>query len=246
MTVHHLPLLTTLLAAGLCVALVRRCLARSGAPHLLWWAIGMFTYGAGTALESAITLGGNSVVLTKAWYVAGALLGGYPLAQGTLYLLAGRRPARRLTLGTLPVIAALAGLVVLSPPELAALEPGRPSGAVLGWSWIRALTPLINVYALVILVGGAGLSAWRYGRRRGPGDGARSLGNAAIALGGTLPALGGILAKTGRVEALYVAELAGLILIAAGFRLNVTARAHPSPVGTPAPTDGSDGSSRSR
>ena len=31
-----------------------------------------------------VTLFGNSPALNKAWYIAGALLGGYPLAQGSV------------------------------------------------------------------------------------------------------------------------------------------------------------------
>ena len=219
--VHYLPIATTLLAALLCIALARRYAARGHGAHLLWWAAGMLTYGLGTALESAITLDGNTVARTKLWYIAGALLGGYPLAQGTVYLLAPRRLADRLTAITLPVIALLAALVALSPVDLAALEPHRPSGALLAWRWIRALTPLVNLYAVTFLVGGAVQSALRYARSPRPGDGARAVGNASIALGGLLPAFGGLLAKTGLVEALYVAELVGLALIALGFRLNV-------------------------
>lgn len=222
--VHYLPIATTLLAAFLCIVLARRYAARGHGAHLLWWAAGMLTYGLGTALESAITLTGNTVLRTKLWYIAGALLGGYPLAQGTVYLLAPRRLAGRLTAITLPAIAVLAALVALSPIEREALELHRPSGAVLAWGWIRALTPLVNLYAVTFLVGGAVQSALHYARSRQPGHAARACGNASIALGGLLPAVGGVLAKTGRVEALYVAELAGLLLIALGFRLNVAAQ----------------------
>jgi hypothetical protein len=220
--VHYLPIATTLLAAGLAIALLRRHAAKgSRAPHLLWWACGAVTYGTGTALESVITLFGNSVGLTKAWYVAGALLGGYPLAQGSVYLLAPRAVANRLTWVSLPCVVVVAALVLVSPVHGSLLEAHRPSGAVLAWSWVRALTPVINVYALVFLVGGAAASAIRYARAGGAGDGARAAGNAAIACGGLLPGVGGALAKAGAVEPLYVAELVGLLLIAAGFALNV-------------------------
>ena len=92
--VHYLPLLTTTLAILFAASLYRRW-AQKRAPHLWWWAVGITTYGLGTAIESAITLGGNTVALTKAWYIAGALLGGYPLAQGSLYLSWPRRLANR-------------------------------------------------------------------------------------------------------------------------------------------------------
>jgi len=213
--VHYLPIATTVLAAAFVVALLRRHAASGGGAHLLWWACGMATYGAGTALESAITLAGNSIALTKAWYVAGAVLGGYPLAQGSVFLLLPRRAARRLTSISLPLVVGLAVLVVVSPVRGVALEPHRPSGAILAWQWVRMLTPLVNGYAALFLIGGAAWSAWRFAQRRETR--ARAAGNALIATGALLPGIGGGMAKAGVVEALYVGELVGLLAIWAGY-----------------------------
>ena len=213
--VHYLPIATTLLSAVFLGVLIRRWLRHRSGPHLLWWAAGIFTYGLGTALESAITLTGNTIALNKAWYIAGALLGGYPLAQGTVYLLFERSTAHRLTVLSAPFIVVTALLVVLSPVNLDALEPHRPGGAILGWQWVRLMTPFINGYAALFLIGGAMLSAVRYARR---GDaGARALGNALIAFGALLPGVGGGMAKAGMIEALYVGELIGLLFIWAGY-----------------------------
>lgn len=221
--VHYLPIGTTVLAAIFCTALLRRYLRKRNALHLLWWGLGVMAYGIGTALESSITLFGNTVWLTKSWYIAGALLGGYPLAQGSAYLLASRKTADRLTWITLPFILCVALLVVLSPVVPEALEPYRPSGSILAWVWVRGLTPFINLYAVFFLVGGAIYSAWRYAKSRDVGHGQRAFGNAFIAVGGILPGIGGTLAKTGLVEALYVGEFVGLILIWIGFVLNTRA-----------------------
>ena len=59
----------------------------------------------GTGLAASITVFGNSVVLTKAWFIVGAVLTGYPLAQGSLYLLMPRNLADRMTVITLPLSA---------------------------------------------------------------------------------------------------------------------------------------------
>ena len=83
--VHYLPILTTILSGIFLFQIFRRYLSRRG-THLLWWSIGVFTYGLGTFLEAVITLTGNTVVKNKLWYIAGAILGGYPLAQGSVYL----------------------------------------------------------------------------------------------------------------------------------------------------------------
>jgi hypothetical protein len=214
--VHYLPILTTALAALFAASLYRRW-ARKRSPHLWWWAIGITTYGLGTALESAITLGGNSVALTKAWYIAGALLGGYPLAQGSLYLSWPRPFANRLTAISLSFVVVAAILVILSPVNLAALESFRPSGAILEWRWVRLLTPFINLYAVFFLIGGAIMSAWRHYKYKGHLH--RAAGNGLIALGAILPGIGGSMAKAGMVEALYVGECIGLIIIWLGDRV---------------------------
>jgi hypothetical protein len=213
--VHYLPILTTALSAAFAFSLYRRWLAKRS-PHLWWWAVGITTYGLGTALESVITLSGNTIELTKAWYIAGALLGGYPLAQGSLYLSWPRPFANRLTAVSLTFVLAASALVLLSPVNAAALEPHRPSGAILAWSWVRLLTPFINLYAVFFLIGGAIMSAWRH---REHGHSYRAAGNALIAFGAILPGVGGSFAKAGVVEALYVGECVGLMIIWAGERL---------------------------
>jgi hypothetical protein len=148
------------------------------------------------------------------------LLGGAPLAQGTAYLLFSRRTANILTFTVLAAVVTASVGVVLSPIDYSAVEPYRLSGQVLEWHWIRAFVPFINSYAFLLLVGGAGYSAWKYWRR--PGMERRGLANVYIAVGGLLPGIGGSFARYGRVEVLYVTELIGLILIYAGFRLAVT------------------------
>lgn len=214
--VHYLPIVTTVLSALFAASLFRRWAAKRS-THLLWWAVGITTYGLGTALESTITLAGNSVALTKAWYIAGALLGGYPLAQGSLYLSWPRRFANRMTAASLAFVVVASVLVVLSPVSLDALEPHRPSGAILGWQWVRLLTPLINMYAVFFLIGGALLSAWRHYRYSGHFY--RAAGNGLIALGALLPGIGGSFAKAGVVEALYIGECIGLMVIWIGDRV---------------------------
>lgn len=213
--VHYVPIATTLFSGVFFVVLIRRYLAKGKGAHLLWWAAGVFSYGLGTGLESAVTILGNSPGLNKAWYIAGALFGGYPLAQGTVYLLLSRRVAHTLTAASLPLILILSTLVILSPVNMDALESHRPGGAALGWQWIRPLTPIVNGYAALFLIGGATLSAWRFARHRATGH--RAVGNTLIAVGALLPGIGGGMAKAGIVEALYIGEFLGLILIWAGY-----------------------------
>jgi outer membrane receptor protein involved in Fe transport len=210
----YLPIVTTLVATLFAVELFRRHAAKGGS-HLLWWAIGMVTYGLGTLTEAWTTLAGWNPVVFRCWYVVGALLGGYPLAQGSIYLLSRKRFAD-LSARIVPAIIGLAAIAVfLSPLDLTLAEPHRLSGRVLVWSWVRMVSPFINLYAVVFLVGGAAASAlrWRHVDSRH-----RAIGNALIAFGAILPGIGGSFTRFGHVEVLYVTELLGLLLIFAGYR----------------------------
>ncbi len=213
--VHYLPIGTTVLSAIFLAVLIRRFQFKGKGTHLLWWAGGVFAYGLGTGLESAITLMGNSIFLNKAWYIAGALLGGYPLAQGSVYLHLKRKAANMMTAITVPIIILVSVLVILSPVNLEAVESHKPSGAILVWSKVRLMTPFINIYAAIFLIGGAFLSAYRFAKNQATGN--RAIGNTFIAIGAILPGIGGGMAKAGIVEALYVGEFVGLILIWIGY-----------------------------
>jgi len=213
--VLFIPIATTLAALPFAVVVYRRWRERGGL-HLLWWTAGLLAYGAGTATEAAVTLFGWSPGLFKAWYVTGALLGGAPLAQGTVYLLLSRRTAHRLTAVLLPVIALAAVCVLLAPIDEALVEPHRLTGKVLAWRWVRFFSPFINLYAFTFLVGGAVLSAVRYARV--PEARHRFVGNVLIAVGALLPGIGGGATRFGHTEVLYVTELIGIVLIWQGYR----------------------------
>ena len=84
---------------------------------------------------------------------------------------------------------------------------------------MRLFSPFINTYALIFLVGGAALSAWRYSRRRETRH--RFVGNVLIAVGALLPGIGGAFTRFGHTEVLYVTELVGLSLVYIGYRFNI-------------------------
>lgn len=218
--VGYLPIATTLLAAVF-VGVLYRHWRRTGGPHLAWWMAGVAAFGIGSAAEGAVLMWGWQPWLFRMWYVSGALLGGAPLAQGTAYLVHRRETADRLAVGLAGFVAVAAASVILTP--LTAPPPGTDlSGKVMVWSWIRALTPIINTYAVGYLVGGAAWSAIRYARQKGSGR--RALGNTFIALGGVAPAVGGLFSRFGRAGVLSVTELVGLALIWLGYRTVVGSR----------------------
>jgi hypothetical protein len=224
--VLYIPLATTFVAAAFSAVVLRRYLLRQ-APHLLWWGVGLILFGAGTALEGATTLLGWQEWLFRSWYVAGALLGGAPLAQGTVYLHFPRRFANTSAVVLIGVVAVAAVLVMLSPVDADRASEHRLSGQVLGWTWVRAFSPFVNTYAFVFLVGGAVASARQY-RRQAAGHNA-FMGNTLIAVGAVLPGIGGTFTRFGHVEVLYVTEFAGICLIWAGYGLSLRGREAMSP-----------------
>ena len=220
----HLPILTTFFAVFFATVLFSRFRAKGGGPHLMWWGIGMVTYGIGTFTEAYTTLFGWEPFIFRTWYVFGAFLGGYPLAQGSIYLLMNRRFANASAWIVSGFIGLGAIFVFLTPLDVS-LAGTRLSGKVIEWSWIRLMTPFINLYALAFLAGGAVISARRFFRV--PEMRNRYLGNILIAIGAILPGIGGTATRFGYVEVLYVTELVGLLLIFAGYRKCVEA---PEPV----------------
>jgi len=217
--VLFIPILTTVLSLLFAAALWRRWRARGG-THLLWWCFGLATYAAGTFTESAVTLTGWHEPLFRAWYITGALLGGAPLAQGTVYLLLPRRTANALTAMLVPVIVIAAICVMLTPIDHSLVEPYRLTGKVMVWQWVRAFSPFINLYAVTFLIGGAILSAARF--HRAPELRHRFIGNVLIAIGAILPGIGGTFTRFGHTEVLYVTELLGLVVLYAGYRYNIS------------------------
>jgi len=214
--IHYLPIATTLVSIVFASVLYKHWRKKPNALYLFWWTLGVILYGVGTLTESLTTLLGWNELVFKSWYISGALLGGAPLAQGTVYLLMSNKVAHRLTAVLVTFIVIAAACVVLSPVNYEAVETYRLSGSVLGWQWTRLFSPIINTYALIFLVGGAAWSAWKYWRSSIDFR-ARAHGNTLIAVGALLPGIGGSFTRFGYVEVLYVTEIIGILLIWLGY-----------------------------
>src|SRR5579871_1216658 len=212
--VSYIPVLTTLFSVFFLSRIVPHYLSKRS-QYLLWWTLGVLTFGMGTLTESINAIFGWSEWNTKVWYIVGALLGGYPLAQGTIYLLMKKRFADASALVCSAFILIAAVCVLSAPIEIPEGFDQRLTGRVFAWQWVRGFSPLLNLYAFVFLFGGAVYSAIRYfaadkGR-------ARFLGNILIAIGALLPGIGGSFTRFGYVEVLYITEFIGLSLIFFGY-----------------------------
>jgi hypothetical protein len=225
---HYIPILTTIISFAFTVALYKHWQYKPEAKYLMWWTIGTFCFGIGTLTESINTLVGWSVWNMKAWYISGALLGAFPLAQGTVYLLLKKKTADILAWFFIVYIAIASVAIILAPVDMSIVDPARLTGKVMIWTWARMFSILPNTYALIFLVGGAAWSAIQYARKQGSGN--RVLGNWLIAIGGILPGIGGSFTRFGYVEMLFVTEIIGISLIWAGYRVMTQPQTAPVPV----------------
>lgn len=214
--IHYMPILTTVISAVFTVLILKKYATKPEAKHLLWWGIGIAVYGAGTLVESLTTLFGWNIIFFKTWYIVGALLGGAPLALGTVYLLLGKR-AGDIGVGLLLVtVATTSVFVILSPIRWELVDNNILNSKVLEWQSIRRVSPFINSLAALFLIGGAIYSAIVYFRKQETRH--RAIGNVYIALGALLPGIGGFYSRLGHTEVLYVGELVGIVLIWYGYQ----------------------------
>lgn len=219
--IEYIPIVTTIFAIYFAKEIFGHYKVRR-TNYLLWWAIGVVTYGLGTLTESINALFGWSILNLKSWYIVGALLGALPLAQGSVYLLMSRRFANTTSYFFVSLILIAAISVVFTPVDIPKDFNYKLTGTVFEWRWVRFFSPLINLYSFVFLVGGAFYSAVKYYQTE-KGD-ARFKGNILIAIGGILPGIGGTFTRIGYVNVLFVTELLGLVLIYIGYRVIKTSK----------------------
>lgn len=214
--IDYIPIATTLFSIYFFIEIYKHYQIRK-MPYLFWWTIGVLTFGLGTLAESIHALFGWNIVNLKYWYIVGALLGGFPLAQGSAYLLASRRFANTTSwiYCSLIVIASIA--VIATPLTIPDHFNYKLTGTVFTWKWVRYFSPFINIYSFIFLVGGAIYSAVKYFRMERKE--VLFKGNVFIAIGGLLPGIGGTFTRMGYVHVLFVTELIGLLLIYTGYRI---------------------------
>ena len=197
---------------------------KKGGTHLLLWAVGLLLYGLGTLSEVILSITFNELVL-KLWYFTGAMLTAAWLGQGSIYLLFRKGKWAIILSYILGGISSLALVLVLFAPLTGAqinyVLTGTASEqykAILTRNGLTIfLTIILNIYGTLGLVGGAGYSAFLFWRKKVLAD--RMVGNLLIASGALFPAMAGTLVKAGFVDALYISEFIGAILMFAGFLL---------------------------
>jgi len=214
--IGYIPILTTVFAWIFFLEILKHYKERK-TFYLFWWTLGVLTFGLGTLSESLHAIFGWHEVNLRFWYIVGALLGGFPLAQGSVYLLMSKRFGHITTVLIVATILVASTFVLLSPVQIPENFDYKLTGSVFEWQWVRLFSPLINLYAFIFLFGGAIYSAIQYYRQ---GDKKVYFkGNIWIAIGALLPGIGGSFTRFGYVEVLFITELVGLVCIYIGYRM---------------------------
>lgn len=220
---NFIPIFSTLVTFAFAVAVFRRYQIKGGI-YLALWAFGLVLYGLGTLSEVIMGFAFNEVVL-KLWYLTGAMLTAAWLGQGSIHLLI-RKDKWAMTLTyVLIAVSVLALILVFTAPLTGAQTSYNVSRtvseqykAILTRGGLTIfLTIILNIYGTLGLVGGALYSAFLFWRKKVLAN--RMFGNILIAAGALSPAMAGTLVKAGIVDALYISEFIGAIIMFVGFML---------------------------
>jgi hypothetical protein len=207
-----IPVATALIAAAFAARLGGGALARPAA-HRAFWALGFACFAAGAAAEAYGSAYGWSPVTFRIYYLAGGVLAVGLLGLGATWLHA-RRELALFASGAVLATSITAAIAVLSadvdPARLAqgGLRP-PPNSALTGLAFLFAIA--LNTLGTVALLGGLVRSL----RRR-----ERPLANLLVGAGVLVLASSGALTRAGHAYGLVLgAQLAGLVMIYAGFEL---------------------------
>lgn len=199
--------------------------------HAQVWALAMGFFAMATwALAAGLGFGWSEPIF-RVFYLLGAIANIPLLAAGSVALVAGRQWGRRTAVAVGCFVALGAVATFLAPIEGGFRSNEIPEGSeVFSFTFeVGGLTvPGPRFFALVsgavgtiVLVGLSALSAiraWSANRRL-------ALGNVLIVLGALAPAIGGSQTALGEGGTLAISLLVGAVLIYAGYRLAVSARA---------------------
>lgn len=213
MSTAIVPLISAIVSFIFTITVLDQFFARRK-PYQLIWAIGLLMFFISIGSVFWIEVWGMNEIAYRLWYLFGAICVAAYLGMGTLYLLIPKRPAH-IIMALLIVVTAYATFRVFSVSiDLNSIE--QLSGEAMPQG-VRLITPFMNIFGTVALVGGAIYSAWIFWRRKILPH--RMYSNILIAVGAILSASGGALARFGvsssTDHALFI--LLGIIVIFIGF-----------------------------
>jgi hypothetical protein len=192
--------------------------SRTRAPHQAAWTVALALFALASAAFATGASTGWDDGTFRVFYLLGAIVNVPWLALGTIYLLAGRT-AGNIGRAILLFFSGLATGVMLATPIRGDISGDTlPVGKEHLDALPRALAGIGSGVGAMVLLGGAVLSAIRFGRRRTPGDGRLALGNVLIAAGTLILSSGGLIQGiVGHDEAFAISLASGISVIYAGF-----------------------------
>jgi hypothetical protein len=236
--VFVLPALTTLISLGFAAQMLKQYRSRRR-PHQLAWGMALVFYAVGAFAEVSGSLSGWTELEFRVYYLFGAILLVPWLALGTTELLLqapGARAARTVyrafivavTLGGLAAIATVglhdSFISGTNIPDNCAMYCPREHGYAAG-NIISVIAAAVgNTIGTIVLVGGAGYSAYRTYRIGLPRN--LTIGNVLILFGALVVAGIASLTRLGHYELFYAGQAAGVAIIFAGFLVVAAAPAH--------------------
>jgi hypothetical protein len=225
-----IPVATALIAAAFAARLGGGAVARPAA-HRACWALGFACFAAGAAAEAYGAPYGWSPVTFRIYYLAGGVLAVGLLGLGAIWLHAPRDLALFASGAVLATSVAAAVAVLSADLDASQLAEGGlrppPNGTLTGLAFVFAIA--LNTLGTIALCGGIVRSL----RRR-----ERPVANLLGGAGVLIVAGSGTLTRLGDAYGIVLgAQLAGLVMIYAGFELasqrapSRRAAAHSTPIG---------------
>jgi hypothetical protein len=207
-----IPVATALIAAAFAARLGGGALARPAA-HRAYWALGFACFAAGAAAEAYGASYGWSPVTFRIYYLAGGVLAVGLLGLGATCLHARREVALLATGAVLATCLAAAVAVLGAGVDTAQLAEGGlrppPNDALTGHAFLYAIA--LNTAGTLALLAGI-VRSLRLGQR--------PFANLLIGAGVVVVASSGTLTRIGDAYGIVLAaQLAGLVMIYAGFEL---------------------------
>ena len=224
-----LPALTTVISLAFAAQVLNQFRVR-GRAHQLAWGIALLFYAIAAFPEVIASMTGWNEVEFRTYYLFGGILLVPWLALGTAELLLRGERARvgLFAYRGFVALVTILGVVAIATaslhtafihnhliPDNCAVYCPREHGYALGNILSVIAAAVGNVVGTVILVGGAGLSAyrtWRAGLHRN-----LTIGNVLILAGAVVVALIASLTRLGYYELFYAGQAAGVAIIFAGF-----------------------------
>src|SRR5436305_1287160 len=185
--------------------------------HELAWSASLLMFSLASASLAAGAAGGWNGPIFRLFYFFGAIANVPFLALGTIYLLAGVRQGDRWAIGIGLFTAFAAGVIVVAPFTAPLPKDTLAQGSAVFGPLPRVLAATASAIGALIVLGGAGWSAWRLWRSNA-GSGRLVLSNGLIALGTLITGASGLLNSVlDKQTGFAVTLLVGIAVIFAGF-----------------------------